>query len=36
LERWLWIGSSASKVSAVDAQDLTLEPGEVPDSFVTR
>ena len=36
LERWLWIGSSASKVTVVDAQDLTLEPGEVPDSFVTR
>jgi acylphosphatase len=33
LERQLWIGSSASKVTAVEATDA--DPGEVPDTFRT-
>ena len=36
LERWLWIGSSASKVTGVDATDLALDPADVPSSFGTR
>jgi len=34
LERQLWIGSSASKVTAVEAS--VLDPGEAPDTFRTR
>ncbi len=34
LERCLWIGSSASKVTSVAAQDLTFDPAEWPQSFV--
>ena len=33
LERQLWIGSSASKVTAVEATDL--DPGKAPDTFHT-
>ena len=33
LERQLWIGSSASKVTAVEATDA--DPGEAPDTFRT-
>jgi len=33
LERQLWIGSSASKVTAVDASDVAS--GEAPDTFRT-
>jgi acylphosphatase len=32
---WLWIGSSASKVTSVEASDVTLEPHEHPKSFST-
>ena len=32
---WLWIGSSASKVTSVDASDVTLEPHEHPKGFIT-
>ena len=32
---WLWIGSSASKVTAVDASDVTLHPHEHPKGFST-
>ncbi len=36
LERQLWIGSSASKVTAVDVTDKGLDPGEaLPDRFHT-
>lgn len=33
LERQLWIGSSASKVTAVEATEIG--PGEAPDTFRT-
>lgn len=33
LERQLWIGSSASKVTAVEVTDV--EPGQAPDRFRT-
>jgi len=33
---WLWTGSSASKVTAVDAQDRDMAPTELPRDFVTR
>jgi len=33
LERQLWIGSSASKVTAVEATDV--DPGKAPDTFRT-
>jgi acylphosphatase len=36
MERWLWIGSSASKVTSVEATQLSLAPGDVPSSFATR
>ena len=32
---WLWIGSSASKVTTVDASDVTLHPHEHPKGFST-
>jgi acylphosphatase len=32
---WLWIGSSASKVTSVEVIDLALAPHEVPDGFDT-
>jgi acylphosphatase len=36
LEHQLWIGSSASKVTAVDAMDTGLDPSEAPpDTFRT-
>ncbi len=35
LERLLWIGSSAAKVTAVDSADASLDPGAAPDTFGT-
>jgi acylphosphatase len=32
---WLWIGSSASKVTSVDASDVALPPHEHPKGFTT-
>ena len=32
---WLWTGSSASKVTSVDATDIALQPHEHPKSFTT-
>jgi len=32
---WLWTGSSASKVTSVDASDIALQPHEHPKSFTT-
>jgi acylphosphatase len=32
---WLWIGSSASKVTSVDTSDIALQPHEHPKSFTT-
>jgi acylphosphatase len=32
---WLWTGSSASKVTSVEASEITLHPHEHPKSFTT-
>ena len=32
---WLWIGSSASKVTSVEASDVALHPHEHPKGFTT-
>ena len=32
---WLWTGSSASKVTSVDAADIALQPHEHPKAFTT-
>ena len=32
---WLWTGSSASKVTSVDATDIALPPHEHPKAFTT-
>ena len=32
---WLWTGSSASKVTSVDAVNVTLHPHEHPKGFTT-
>ena len=32
---WLWTGSSASKVTSVDASDVALHPHEHPKGFTT-
>jgi acylphosphatase len=32
---WLWTGSSASKVTSVDASDVALQPHEHPKAFTT-
>lgn len=32
---WLWTGSSASKVTSVDAIDVDLQPHEHPKTFTT-
>jgi acylphosphatase len=32
---WLWTGSSASKVTSVEASDVALEPHEHPKGFST-
>jgi len=32
---WLWTGSSASKVTSVDAVDIALQPHEHPKAFTT-
>jgi acylphosphatase len=32
---WLWTGSSASKVTSVDATDVTLDAHQLPASFST-
>lgn len=33
--KWLWIGSSASKVTSVEVTDAALAAAEVPAGFVT-
>ncbi len=33
--RWLWIGSSASKVTAVEVADAAAEPDQPPEGFLT-
>jgi acylphosphatase len=32
---WLWTGSSASKVTSIDAVDIALQPHEHPQAFTT-
>ena len=32
---WLWIGSSASKVTSVEAGNVALHPDEYPKGFIT-
>ncbi len=32
---WLWIGSSASRVTAVEVVDASMDPGEFPRGFHT-
>ncbi|MEJ0035539.1 MAG: acylphosphatase [Gammaproteobacteria bacterium] len=32
---WLWTGSSASKVTSIDASEVTLHPHEHPKGFST-
>jgi len=32
---WLWIGSSASKVTSVEVMEAELEPDQVPEGFAT-
>jgi len=32
---WLWIGSSACKVTSVDVHDVVLEPADIPRGFQT-
>jgi acylphosphatase len=32
---WLWVGSSASKVTAVDAMDISLPADQRPTTFIT-
>jgi acylphosphatase len=32
---WLWIGSSAAKVTSVEVQEALLEPGQIPTAFQT-
>lgn len=32
---WLWTGSSASKVTSVEASDVALQPHEHPKAFTT-
>lgn len=34
--RWLWTGSSASKVSAVEVHEVAPVPARVPEGFHTR
>jgi acylphosphatase len=34
--KWLWTGSSASKVTSVETTDVTLSPDQHPDAFTTR
>ena len=31
--QWLWVGSSASKVTAVEVADVTLKPDQLPAGF---
>jgi acylphosphatase len=33
--KWLWIGSSASKVTSVEVADAALDPEQIPTEFVT-
>ena len=33
---WLWIGSSAAKVTGVEVVERAIEAGELPLEFVTR
>jgi acylphosphatase len=33
---WLWIGSSASRVTSVEVADMACDPGALPDGFSTR
>lgn len=32
---WLWVGSSASNVTSVEASEIALEPHEHPQGFTT-
>jgi acylphosphatase len=32
---WLWIGSSAAKVTAVEVLDVVLDPADIPPGFLT-
>lgn len=32
---WLWIGSTASKVTSVEVTDVTLTTDQLPDGFAT-
>jgi len=32
---WLWTGSSASKVTSVEANEIALQPHEHPEGFTT-
>ena len=34
--KWLWIGSSACKVTSVEVQDAVLDPRDAPAGFHTR
>jgi len=33
--KWLWVGSSASKVTSVEVQEATLDPDRLPTVFAT-
>jgi hypothetical protein len=35
LVQWLWIGSSASKVTAVEVSDEPCDPAALPRAFTT-
>jgi acylphosphatase len=34
--KWLWIGSSACKVTTVEVKDVALDPRDAPAGFHTR
>ncbi len=34
--KWLWVGSSASRVTVVEVMEAILEPAEVPTGFGTE
>ena len=34
--KWLWIGSSACKVTSLEVKDVTLDPRDAPAGFHTR
>ncbi|HEY6482094.1 MAG TPA: acylphosphatase [Steroidobacteraceae bacterium] len=33
--KWLWVGSSASKVTSVEVADISIEPAQLPAGFAT-